>query len=361
MLLTQVVTFLVDLITVRRTDRQKDLEILILRHQLRVMQRLHPALPHLSLWEKLGLAVLAAKLSSLGREGKSKLDEVVLLFKPETVLKWHRELVRRKWSFDQQRRTGRPATDQQTKDLLLRLAAENPTWGYSKIHGELLKLGFVISRSSVRNILKRQHVPPAPQRSKDGSNWSSLIKHYGDQLLACDFFTVETAWLKTLYALFFIEIGSRRVYFVGCTVHPTAEWVTQQARQLIWTLQDEGKQMRFLIRDRDAKFPARFDRVFLSEGIRVLRTPYRTPVANAFAERWVRSVREECLDKLLIIGERHLRRVLVEYTAYFNRARPHQGIGQRCPISITSPVKSGPVKCRNVLGGVIRDYHREAA
>jgi len=276
-------------------------------------------------------------------------------------LKWHRELVRRKWSFTQRRKIGRPLTDQQTKDLILRLAAENPTWGYGKIQGELLKLGFEISRSSVRNILKGQHVPPALQRSKDGGNWSSLLKHYRGQILACDFFTVETAWLKTLYAFFFIEIGSRRVHFAGCTAHPTAEWVTQQARQLIWTLQDEGKQMRFLIRDRDAKFPASFDRVFTSEGIRVLRTPYRTPVANAFAERWVRSVREECLDKLLVFGETHLRRVLLEYTTYFNCARPHQGLEQRCPIPITRPVKTGPVKCRDVLGGVIHDYHREAA
>jgi hypothetical protein len=199
LLLTQVLAFLIDLIALRRrTERQKDLEILILRQQLRIMQRLHPAAPRISPCEKLGLAVLAAKLSSPGRDGKSKLDEVILLFKPQTVLNWHRELVRRKWSFVQQRKPGRPATDPQLKVLVLRLAEENPTWGYSRIHGELLKMGFELSRSSVRNILKGQHIPPAPQRSKDGGNWSKLLKHYGDQILACDFFTVETAWLKTL-------------------------------------------------------------------------------------------------------------------------------------------------------------------
>jgi hypothetical protein len=361
LLVTQVFAFLIDLVGLpRRTVRQKDLEILILRQQLRIMQRLHPTAPRISPWEKLGLALLAAKLAGLGPGGKSKLNEVMLLFKPQTVLNWHRDLVRHKWSM-QQRKARRPATDTQIEDLVLRLAEENPTWGYSKIHGELLKLGFEISRSSVRNILRRQHVPPAPQRSKQGSSWSTLLKHYGDQLLACDFFTVETAWLRTLYVLFFIEIGTRQVHFAGCTAHPTAAWVTQQARQLIWKLQDEDKQMGFLIRDRDAKFPMSFDRVFLSEGIRILRTPYRTPVANAFAERWVRSVREECLDRLLILGDAHLRRVMQEYIEYYNHARSHQGIEQRCPIPIERGRKEGPVKCRDVLGGVIHDYQREAA
>ncbi len=361
-LLAHFFSCLLDLIPrANRSDHQKDLEILLLRQQLLILQRHHPKPPHISRWEKLGLAILAAKLTGLGRGAKTKLNQVLLLFKPDTVLKWHRDRVRRKWTFRQQRAGGRPATCPELQVLLLRLAQENPTWGYSKLHGELLKLGYDIGRSTVRDILKRQHIAPAPQRAKNCGNWSSLLSHYGKQLMACDFFTVETVWLKTLHALFFIELGSRRVHFAGCTAHPTAEWVTQQARHLTWRLQDEQLSMRFLIRDRDAKFTAKFDAVFVAEGIEILRTPYRTPTANAFAERWVRSVREECLDKLLIVNEAHLHRVLREYVRYFNQARPHQGIEQRCPIRIERGRRHGAVERRDVLGGIIHDYDRAAA
>lgn len=246
--IAQLLAFLLDLFSVNhRTDQQKDLEILILRHQLRMLQRHHPTPSRISAWEKLGLAVLAASSRALGHGSKTRLDEVLLLFKPETVLKWHRELVRRKWTFKHRRKSGRPSTTPEVRALVLQLAQENPTWGYSRIQGELLKLGLTISRSSVRNVLKRQHIPPAPERTKRGSQWGTLLRHYRQQILACDFFTVETAWLKTVYALFFIELGSRRVYFAGCTSHPTAEWVTQQARQLTWTLQDKQDKQDTLI------------------------------------------------------------------------------------------------------------------
>jgi putative transposase len=365
--LAHLVSLLLDLFTTwRRTDQQKDLEILLLRQMersaiLRILQRRHPIAPRISRWDKLGLAILAAKFAGLGRDAKSKLNQVPLLFKPDTVLKWHRDLVRRKWTFDNRPTSGRPATGPELQALLLRLAQENPTWGYSKLHGELLKLGYAIGRSTVRDILKRQHIAPAPERAKNGGSWSTLLSHYRQQILACDFFAVETAWLKTLHALFFIELGSRRVHFAGCTEQPTAEWVAQQARQLTWTLQDEQLSLRFLIHDRDAKFPLNFDRVFASEGIEILRTPYRTPTANAFAERWVRSVREECLDKLLIVNQGHLHRVLTEYVGYFNRARPHQGIEQRCPIAIERGSRHGAVYRHDVLGGIIHDYDRAAA
>ncbi len=180
-------------------------------------------------------------------------------------------------------------------------------------------------------------------------------------MLACDFFTVETAWLRTIYVLFFLELGTRRVHFAGCTVHPTAAWVTQQARKMNWTLQEEGLPIRFLIHDRDTTFPASFDHVFASEDVTTIRTPFRSPTANAFAERWIRSVREECLDHVLIVGERHLHRVLKEYAAYFNHARPHQGIGQQIPAGDKRSIGEGPVRCRDVLGGIIHDYYREAA
>ncbi|HSH77553.1 MAG TPA: integrase core domain-containing protein [Herpetosiphonaceae bacterium] len=361
-LLAHTCTFLLDVVaTVRRSDREKDPEILLLRQQLRILQRKHPHPPRLSRWEKLGLAVLAAKLTAAGGGARSRLNQIVLLFKPETLLKWHRELVRRKWTFMARRRVGRPTITVELESLIVRLARENPVWGYSKLHGELLKLGYEVGRSTIRDVLKRQHVPPAPQRAQGGSGWRTFLSHYQDQMLACDFFTVETVWLQTLYVLFFLELGTRRVHVAGCTGHPTSAWVTQQARQVSWTVQDEGLPSRFLIHDRDAKFPISFDRVFEADNVRVIRTPFRSPKANAFAERWVRSVREECLDQVIILGEQHLQRVLKEYETYFNHARPHQGIAQRIPAGDRGGAESGPVRCRNVLGGIIHDYYRAAA
>src|SRR5688572_18231955 len=199
-------------------------------------------------------------------------------------------------------------------------------------HTELRKLGFRLAASTIRTILARHHLLPAPQRCKSGNSWRILLHHYKDQLLATDFFTVETALLQTVYVFFFIELGTRRVHFAGCTAHPTSAWVTQQARQMTWTLQDQGIPIQFLIHDRDSKFSATFDAVFRSEQIQIIRTPFRAPNANAYAERWVRTVRQECLDHLLIVHETHLKRVLAEYITFYNARRPHQGIQQQAPI-----------------------------
>ncbi len=180
------------------------------------------------------------------------MDETLLLFKPDTVLRWHRDLVHRKWTFKRQPLLPHRATDPELVDLLLRLARENPRWGYSKLHGELLKLDYQVGRSTVRDILKRQHVPPAPERARKSSSWLSFLSHYREQFLACDFFTVETAWLRPLYVLFFIELGTRRVHFVGCTAHPTGERATQQAGNLAWAIEDKQHgdlPIRFLIHD----------------------------------------------------------------------------------------------------------------
>jgi len=368
LLIAHLVSLLLDLFAIGLlSERHKDLQILLLRQQLRILQRRHPTTPRISRWEKLGLALLAARLSTLQHNCRERLNQISLLFKPDTLLRWHRELVRRKWTFNRQPLLPRRAIDPAVVELLLRLARENPSWGYSKLHGELLKLGYRIGRSTIRDILKRQQVPPAPERASKGSSWRQFLSYYREQFLACDFLTVETVWLKTLYVLFFIELGTRRVHFAGCTDYPTAEWVTQQARNIVWTLQEEQEgrlPMRFLIHDRDAKLTSCFDSVFRAEGIEIIRTPYRAPRANAFAERWIRSAREECLDRLLIVGEAHLRRVLREFVDYYNRSRPHQGIEQRCAIPIEQGHKvgqEGPVRCRNVLGGIIHDYHREAA
>ncbi len=215
---TQIVALLCDwLMLVRRTGQQKDLEILMLRQQLRIMQRHQPKALRLSQREKLGLAVLAARFMEFSRGSNTKLNQTLLLFKPDTVLKWHRDFLRRKWTFTQAPTNGRPPLGQELQLLVLQLARENASWGYGKIHGELLKLGFAISQSAVRNILRQRRIPPAPQRTKQGGSWSNLLSHYGQQILACDFFTVETALLKTLHALFFIEIGTRRVHRPGGT------------------------------------------------------------------------------------------------------------------------------------------------
>jgi putative transposase len=361
-LLAQLVSLLIDLFTTRRgNEPQKALEILLLRQQLRILQRQHPTAPRLARGEKLGVIILAAKFMDLGRGAKTTLNHVLLLFKPDTVLKWHRELVRRKGTFDHRPTRGRPATGPELQALLLRLAQENPTGGYTKLPGAVRKRGYAIGRSTVRDLLKRQHMPPAPERAKQGGSWRNWLSHYRQQMLACAFFTVETAWLKPLYARFFIERGSRRVHCAGCPARPTAEWVAQQARHLPWTLQEEQVSLRFLIHDRDAKFPPGFERVFAAEGVEIVRTPDRTPTAKAFAERWVRSVREEALDRLLIVTEAHLQRVLSEYAGYFNRARPHQGIEQRCPIPIARGRRQGAVHRHDVLGGIIHDYDRAAA
>jgi putative transposase len=285
----------------------------------------------------------------------------VLLVRPETILKWHRELVRRKWTYRRQPARGRPPIDAELEAMLLRLARENPRWGYGRLQGELRKLGHALGRSTIRDVLKRRGMPPAPRRGPRATTWPQFLAQHRDAMLACDFFTVETLFLKTLYVLFFLEVGTRRVRLAGCTAHPTAAWVTQQARNLAWPLQEAGTPPRCLIRDRDAKFPPAFDAVFAAEGVAVVRTPSRAPNANAYAERWVRSARAECLDHLLIASEAHLRRVLAEYVAYYNHARPHQSLEQRCPVALPAPAREGPVRRRDRLGGLLRDYYREAA
>jgi len=360
--LMHLVGFVADLVIgARRTVDAKDLEIALLRHQIRLLQRRAGHPPRLSRWEKLLLAILVAKLGRVATGSRGYLSRAVLLVRPETALRWHRELVRRKWTYRRPAVGGRPPLEAEVEALLLRLAAENPRWGYGRRQGELAKLGYGLGRSTVRDALKRRQVPPAPQRGQRGSTWRHFLARHRDAVLACDFFTVETLFLQTLQVLFFIELGTRRVHLAGCTAHPTAAWGAQQARNLAWTLPDAATAPRFLIRDRDATFPPGFDAVFAAKGVEIVRTPYRAPNANAVAERWVRSARAECLDHLLVAGEGHLRRVLTEYVTCYNQARPHQGLGQRCPVPLPQPVLVGPVRRRDRLGGLLHDYNREAA
>jgi transposase InsO family protein len=222
-------------------------------------------------------------------------------------------------------------------------------------------MGYTLSRSTVRAVLARHQVPAAPERRRQSSTWRPFLRHHAHQMLACDFLTIETALLRTVSVLFFIELGSRRVHLAGCTRHPTSAWVAQQARNQSWRLQEGTQRVCFLIHDRDTKFSDSFDRVFVSEGVEIVRTPYRAPNANAIAERWIRTVRTECLDQLLILSERHLQRVLGEYLSYYNERRPHQGLAGQCPLPLTRGPGGGPIKRRDVLGGLIHDYEPIAA
>jgi hypothetical protein len=233
----------------------------------------------------------------------------VFLVHPETIMRWQRRLVARKWT-RAHRRPGRPALDRQVRRLILRLAKENPRWGYMRIKGELQGLGMPASATTIAMLLSSHGIGPAPRR---GPTWSRFLKAQASGITACDFFTVETAFLKTLHVLFFIEIGTRRAHVTVATSSPDAASATQQARNLCYALDEREEPVRYLIRDHDAKSARASDEDFESEGIRVIRTPIRAPNANAFAQRWVETGRADCLDWLLVFGPRHLDRVLRTY------------------------------------------------
>lgn len=254
------------------------------------------------------------------------------------------------------RRPGRPPIATETRELILRLARENPRWGHPRIVGELAKLGTHVSPSTVRRVLLCAGLRPAPRR--DGPTWREFLHAQAAGILACDFFSVDTIGLRRIYVLFFIEIDTRRVHLAGISQRPSGTWVAQQARNL--ALEATLVPFRFLIRDRDSKFAPGFDTVFASEGIRIIQTPIRTPVANAYAERFVRTVRRECLDWLVIRNERHLHHVLREYLEHYNYERPHRGRGLRAP---HPPARwaAGPIERHDRLGGLIHEYHRTAA
>jgi hypothetical protein len=212
-------------------------------------------------------------LTTLGRSARSRLRQRVLVFTPETFLTWHRELFRRTWTCTRRRTGGRPPITAELEALILQLAKENPRWAYSKLHGEVRTVGYDLGRTTVRTILKRHRVPPRADRAKHGSRWRSFLGHSQDQILACDFFTAETVWRKTIEVLLFIELGTRRVHLAGCTATPTTAWVTQQARQMRWELDDRAMPMRVLILDEDPTFSAAFDTVFAAEDSTIIRTP----------------------------------------------------------------------------------------
>jgi transposase InsO family protein len=332
----------------RRSTFAKDIELLVLRHQLAVLRRQQPR-PPVRPADRAFLAALTRVLPSARQRG--------LIVTPQTLLRWHRALVRRRWTQPRQS-PGRPPVECRVRELVLRLARENPRWGYPRIAGELLKLGVRVSPSTVRRLLLAAGLEPAPRRS--GPSWREFLRQQAASTLACDFFTVETLTLRRYYMLFFIELGSRRVHLAGCTTNPTGGWVTQQARNLSFSGVFEP--MRFLIHDRDSKFSGAFDEVFRSEGIRVIRTPIRAPQANAYAERFVRTARTECLDWLLILGRRHLEHVLHTYVTHYNHERPHRALALAPPepISGRDPPPAATIERHDLLGGLIHEYRAVA-
>ena len=338
-----------------RSDCAKELELLVLRHELSILRRQAPR-PRLAERDRLLLATLSRMMSRRSWQA--------FLVTPETLLRWHRRIVARRWTYPH-RRPGRPPLDPQVRELIIRLARENGHWGYVRIVGELRKLGITVSATLVRNVLARAGVPPAPERA--GPSWRSFLRQQGNTILACDLFTVDTVWLRRLYVLFFISIRTRRVEYVTTTSNPNTVWMTQQARNFLMDLEDRSQRPRFLIHDRDTKLSRAFDDIFRSEGIKIVRTPILAPNANAYAERWVGAVRRECLDRLLIFGRRQLEHVLCVYVRHFNQQRPHRALDLQPPDrgSGTDPLPAPTlhrlqVSRRDLLGGLLHEYEAAA-
>ena len=344
---------ILDLLRLSRHDNEElAVEVVMLRHEVAVLRR-QVARPALRPSDR---ALLAGLSRLLGRRRWGRF-----FVQPETLLRWHRDLVRRKWTYAH--RSGRRSIPAGTVEIILRLARENPSWGYRRIQGELARLGAALAPSSVWAILRRHDIDPSPMRT--GPSWKEFLERQASAMLACDFFTVDTVLLKRLYVLFFIELDTRRVYMMGITAHPTAAWAVQQARNLSLVLGDRAHPVKFLIRDRDTKFTPGFDEVFRAERIRIVRTPIRAPRANAFAERFVGTVRRECLDRILVFGRRHLERILAEYVTHYNVHRPHRSLGQLAPLSmspVSAPTFPDATRLRRTdkLGGLIHEYNLAA-
>ena len=323
----------------------------MLRHEVAVLRRTHPR-PRLDWADRAVFAALIRLLPARRRKHR--------LVTPGTVLRWHRRLVARKWTYPH--RTGRPPVSTEIATLIARLATENNDWGYKRIQGELLKLGHRVSASTIRRVLRALKIPPAPERGSD-TTWRTFLHTQASTMLATDFFHVDCAvTLQRLYCLFVMEVGSRYVHILGITANPDGPWTTQQIRNLLMDLGDRAAGFRFLVRDRAGQFTSAFDAVLADAGIEVVKIPPRSPKANAYAERFVLTARKEVTDRMLIFGERHLRTILAQYEAHYNGWRPHRS-RQLCPPRPDHPVADlsrKRIQRRPVLGGLINEYERAA-
>jgi transposase len=341
------------------SDRDKDAEILALRHQLAVLQRQIDK-PKLTWPDR---ALLAALLHHFPRV---HLRQLHLIVSPGTLLRWHRDLLRRRHAkASHPKRPGRPRTVRSVRALVLRLADDNPNWGYRRIHGELAALGVKVAASAVWNIFKEHGIDPAPER--DHTTWASFLRSPAHAIPAADFFETKTLTGATLTVLAVIEHATRHVRILGTTAHPTAAWMTQLARNMVMDLPDTGARMKFLIRDRDIRYPAAFDAVLQAEGIEVVQTGVRMPRMNAIMERWVRSCRTELLDRTLVWNQAHLLHALREYESFYNEHRPHRSLASAAPLRplpepITEPDRLThlDVHRRDRLGGILHEYQHAA-
>jgi putative transposase len=347
------VTMLSWLALLARSSSAKDAEILVLRHEVAVLRRTNPR-PRMSWTDRAVLAALARILPKRLRAHR--------IVTPGTLLRWHRRLVAAKWR--QPRPPGRPPVPDELVTLILRLARENTRWGVVRIQGELRRLGHRVAASTIRKILRAHRIPPPS--GHDGS-WGVFLRAHADTLLAADFFHVDCAvTLRRLYVAFVIEQRTRRVHLLGITRHPTSQWATQLARNLAADLEEAGCRFTYLIRDRDAKFTAAFDAVFASTGTAALPIAPQAPRMNAYAERFVRTVRAECTDRMLTGGERHLRAILSEYVSHYNTGRSHQGEGMNLrapdddPDVIAFPIPAARIQRRTRLAGLINEYRQAA-
>jgi transposase InsO family protein len=343
------------------SDHDKDAEILVLRHQISVLQR--QLVPDTVRFAAADRAFLAALLHRLPRP---TLGSLRLLVRPDTILRWHRDLLAcRHAARSRPKRPGRPPTVRSIRTLVLRLAGENPHWGYRRIHGELLVLGITLAASTVWEILTQAGIDPAPARA--ASTWADFLRSQAHALLACDFFTTYTLSGTPMYVFAVIEHAHRRIRILGATAHPTSEWVIQAARNLAMDLDDIGCRARFMIRDRDTRFGSGFDAVLADAGIRVLLTGVRMPRMNAITERWIQTCRRELLDRTLIWNQRHLLHALREFEPFYNDHRPHQGIANARPLHplpppITDPVRIARLDIRRTdrLSGILHEYQHAA-
>ena len=336
----------------RREEAWKTAEILILRHQLAVLQRRGPRRTTVDWADRALFATLLGVIPRARRQG------LRLLVTPDTILRWHRDIVRRRWAArSMSGKTGRPATRRNIQALVLRLARENPGWGYRRIHGELAGLGVKIAASTIWEILKTNRIDPAPRRT--GLAWSQFLRSQAEAILACDFFTVDLLDGTQAYVLTVIEHATRRIRILGVTLHPTGEWTGQQARNLIMDLGDQAHRAKFMIRDRGSNFTTAFDAVLADAGIRTVLCNVQTPRMNAIAERWIGGCRRELLDRTLAWNQDHLRRILREYETHHNQHRPHRSLNAAAPLKpLPEPIDLEQYRVRRQarIGGLINEY-----